>query len=142
MKTRIFFMIVLALAITLAAQFGYRSTSASGYSAKLISPAAGQVLHPGQVVRVQWKSALPDMDLQTCESEVWMSLDGGITYTVNVSPWMDPKAQYVWWTVPNLPTNQAVMDIRFGCEYPNPYPETLAPQPRSMFVIANSPDEK
>jgi hypothetical protein len=40
------------------------------------------------------------------------------------------------WTVPNLPTNAAVMDIRFGCE--GWYPESYAPQPASTFVIAKA----
>jgi hypothetical protein len=136
MKTRGFIVIVFALTLALSAQFVNTSSASPGYSARLISPTAGQVLHPGQKIRVQWRSVLPDMDLESCESEVWLSLDGGISYYVNVSPWMDPKAQYVYWTVPNLPTNEAVMDIRFGCEYPHPYPESLAPQPQSMFVIA------
>ena len=33
-----------------------------------------------------------------------------------------------------MPTNQAVLDIRFGCE--QFFPETYAPQPASAFVIA------
>jgi hypothetical protein len=141
MKTRGFVMIVLALALMLAAQFAGPTTNATGYSAVLISPRAGQVLHPGQRVKVQWRSQLPDVpNLGACESEVWLSVDGGATYPTNVSYSMDPRAQYVYWTVPNLPTNQAVMDIRFGCELPNPYPETLAPQPASIFAIAKPTD--
>jgi hypothetical protein len=34
----------------------------------------------------------------------------------------NPKIQYFDWTVPNTPTNQGVLDIRFGCL--NIYPET------------------
>ena len=45
-----------------------------------------------------------------------------------------PKADSYLWTVPNLPTNAAVLDIRFGCE--GWYPESYAPQPASTFVIA------
>jgi hypothetical protein len=141
MKTRGFIIIVFALALTLPAQFVNSSEAAPAYSARLISPTAGQVLHPGQIVRVQWKSVFPAVNLEYCEAEVWMSLDGGITYPVLVTWSMDPKAQYLYWTVPNLPTNEAVMDIRFGCEYPDFYPETLSPQKRSRFVIAASPIE-
>ena len=77
---------------------------------------------------------LPHIDLGACEMEIWLSLDGGRTFTAWISPWMDPKTQYFYWTVPNAPTNAAVMDIRFGCE-PG-YPESYAPQPASTFVIA------
>src|SRR4051812_11269730 len=140
MKPRVLIIIAFVLALTLAAQFD-NTSRAEGYSVRLISPTTGQVLRPGQVVRVQWKSVLPDMDLESCESEVWLSLDGGSTFSYRVSPVLDPKAQYVYWTVPNMPTNEAVVDIRFGCEYPRPYPETLGPQPQSMFEIAKAPDD-
>lgn len=105
-----------------------------GYSAQLLSPTAGQVLYPGQKVRVEWKSQLPPINLGACEMEVWLSLDGGRTFTNWISPWMDPRAQFFYWTVPNTPTNAAVLDVRFGCE-PG-YPESYAPQPASTFVIS------
>ena len=107
------------------------------YSAQLISPTAGQVLYSGQIVRVEWRSTLPNVQyLDTCEMEVFLSLDGGRTFNLKISPWMDPKAQYFYWTVPNTPTTTAVLDVRFGCQ--QFYPEAYAPQPASTFVIANS----
>jgi len=133
MKTRGFVVTMLAVALSFAPQFVNTSSAAGGYSAKLISPMAGQILHPGQVIRVEWKSVLPPINLGACEMEVWLSLDGGRTFTAEISPWMDPRAQYFYWTVPNWPTNAAVMDIRFGCEAY--YPESYAPQPASTFVI-------
>jgi hypothetical protein len=108
----------------------------SGYSARLISPTAGQVLYPGQKVRVEWSSTLPHIDLGACEAEVWLSLDGGSTYTSRISPWLGSKDHSFYWTIPNTPTNAAVMDVRFGCE--SQYPESFAPQPASMFVIAET----
>ena len=102
----------------------------------LISPTAGQVLHPGQNVKVQWTSVLPHMDLNGCEAEVWLSLDGGRTFTMCITPILDPKAQFFYWTVPNVASNAAVLDIRFGCE--GWYPESFAPQPGSTFVIAKT----
>jgi hypothetical protein len=105
------------------------------YSARLISPKVGQVLHPGQQFRVEWTSVLPLKDVTLCEAEVWLSLDGGRTFTAWISPWMNPAGpKYFEWTVPNWPTNAAVMDIRFGCE--QRYPESYRPQPASTFVIA------
>ena len=69
--------------------------------------------------------------------EVWLSVDGGRTFLMCISPWLNPKDKFFDWTVPNMPTNAAVMDIRFGCEVF--YPETYAPQPASTFVIAQAP---
>ena len=137
MKTRGFIVTILAVALIFAPQFVNTSSAASGaYSARLISPTARQVLYPGQIIRVEWRSVLPNINLGACEMEVWLSLDGGRTFTTLISPWMDPKAQYFYWTVPNMPTNAAVLDVRFGCE-PG-YPESYAPQPASTFVIAHS----
>jgi len=136
MKTRRFIIIVFALALALSAQF-VNTSKADGYSARLISPTAGQVVRPGQVVKVQWRSVLP-VNSESCEAEVWLSLDGGRTFQTWISPWIDPKAQYFYWTVPNLPTNAAVLDIRFGCD--PLYPESYAPQPESTFVIAKPAD--
>jgi hypothetical protein len=137
MKIRGIILTLFTVALSFAPQFVNSSSAASGkYSAQLISPTAGQVLYPGQKVRVEWRSVLPPINLAGCEAEVWLSLDGGRTFTMCITPVMDPKAQYFYWTVPNLPTNTAVLDIRFGCE--GWYPENYAPQPASMFTIATS----
>ena len=135
MKIRGLVLIMVAVALSFAPQFVDTSSAQTGaYSARLISPTVGQVLHPGQTVRVEWKSRLPRIDLGACEAEVWLSLDGGRSFTARVSPWMDGAAKYFYWTVPNWPTKAAVLDIRFGCE--QFYPESYAPQPASTFVIA------
>jgi len=137
MKTRGFITIVFTLALALSLQFAKTSKAAPKYSARLISPTAGQVLRPGQVVRVEWQSALPKVDFfEFCEMEVKLSLDGGNTFPYHIGPWMTGKEHSFYWTVLNTPTNEAVMDIRFGCE---PwFPESLSPQTGSMFVIKES----
>lgn len=134
MKTRRLFLTIFAVAITITPQFVNASSAAGIYSAQLISPRAGQVLYPGQRIRVEWRSTFPPIDLGACEIEVFLSLDGGKTFDIVISPWLDAKAQFFTWIVPNTVTNAAVLDIRFGCE-PG-YPETYAPQPGSTFVIA------
>ena len=75
-------------------------------------------------------------DLTGCEREVFLSLDGGRTFSIFIAPLFDPKATSYLWTVPNTPTNAAVLDIRFGCE--GWYPESYAPQPASTFVIGKA----
>ena len=69
-----------------------------------------------------------------CEMEVWLSLDGGGTFPMCITPILDPKATQFDWTVPNMPSNAAVLDIRFGCD--GWYPESYSPQSASTFVIA------
>ena len=140
MKTRGFVVIMLAVALSFAPQFVNTSSAASGgYSAQLISPTAGQVLYPGQKVKVEWTSVLPNIEVQFCEMEIFLSLDGGRTYPMCITPILDPRARFFYWTVPNTPTNAAVLDIRFGCE--RWYPECYSPQIASTFVIRPSAGE-
>jgi hypothetical protein len=142
MKTHKFLSTLLVVAFALAPQLlnssrGALAASGGQYSATLISPTGGQVLHPGQQVRIQWKDTLPSVRYLTgCEMEVWLSLDGGRTFPMCITPILDPRATQFDWTVPNMPTNAAVLDIRFGCE--GFYPESYAPQPASTFVIAKT----
>src|SRR5215471_12002771 len=63
----------------------------NGYSARLISPTAGQVLYPGQRVRVEWETTLPKTKATACEMELVLSLDGGTTFNTYITPPLDPK---------------------------------------------------
>ncbi len=120
----------------------FRSASAqtkkekASYHAELISPTAGQILVPGQVVRVEWKSNLPAIEPSLCETEIGLSLDGGRTFEW-VTGERDPRVKYFDWTVPNTPSNAAVLDIHFGCL--GYYPETASHQMQSVFVISKPP---
>jgi hypothetical protein len=134
MNTRRLLATLFAVALSAAPQLVSTATAGQTYAARLISPTVGQVLHPGQQIRVEWKSVLPNLNLGGCEMEVWLSVDGGRTFPMWISPWLNAKAKSFDWIVPNMPTNAAVLDIRFGCEAF--YPETYAPQPASTFVIA------
>ena len=105
------------------------------FSVTLISPTAGQVLHAGQQVRVQWQTSIRNpIRWPSCEEmELWLSLDGGYTYAMQITPQMDPRTTFFYWSVPDMPTNSALLDIRYGCE---PfYPETYNTQTPSPFVI-------
>jgi hypothetical protein len=137
MKTPRFILALLALTVALAPQSpksAFAQPYKRGYSAKLISPRAGQVLVAGQVVRIAWTANFPDVDVTMCETEVLLSLDGGKTIYMRLTEQRNPNVQYFDWTVPNAPTNEAVLDIRFGCL--NIYPETRSLQVQSAFVIS------
>ena len=130
--------VLFAVALAFAPPLSQRS-NADGpkYNARLLSPTLGQVLYPGQQVRVEWKTVLPDIDLSWCELELYLSVDGGATFPFRITPQLDPRAAFFYWTVPNMPTTAAVLDIRFGCE--GSYPESYRPQLASPFVISNAP---
>ena len=137
MKTRRLILALFALTVAMAPQSpptAFARPDPKKYSAKLISPRAGQVLSPGQVVRIEWTANFPNVDLTMCETEILLSLDGGKTIYMFITSSRRPKVQYFDWTVPNTPTNTAVLDIRFGCL--NIYRETRSIQVRSAFVIS------
>ena len=118
MKTRGFIVTILAVALIFAPQFVNISSADSGkYSAQLISPTAGQVLYPGQQVQIQWQATIPKVNAGGCEMEIFLSLDGGRSFTYCITPQLPPTARFFNWTVPNMPTTAAVLDIRFGCEW-------------------------
>jgi hypothetical protein len=135
MKTRRLILALFALTVAMAPQSptALARPEPKDYNARLISPKAGEVLVPGQVVRVQWKADFPNVDLTMCETEVLLSLDGGRTIYMRLIESRNPTLQYFDWTVPNTPTNDAVLDVRFGCL--NLYPETRSVQVQSAFVI-------
>lgn len=143
MKTRGFVVTLFAVAFAFAPQLLKTSTAAPDaqqgtYAAKLVSPQAGDVVFPGQKVRVVWEALYPKLNvpLSWCEAEIYLSLDGGVTFPMIITPLqMDSNngIRSFDWTVSNTPTNAAVMDIRFGCE--QYYPETRSVQTTSSFVI-------
>jgi hypothetical protein len=137
MKTQRSILALLALTFALAPQLpgtAFAQAYKKEYGAKLISPRAGEVLIPGQVVRIEWTANFPGVDLTMCETEVLLSLDGGKTIYMLLTEQRNPKVQYFNWTVPNTPTTEAVLDVRFGCL--NLYPETSSLQVQSAFVIS------
>ena len=135
MKSKQLVLVLFALIFALAPQSPRTAFAQPNkrYTARLISPRPGQVLSPGQVVRIEWTADFPDVDLSMCETEVFLSLDGGKTIYMLLTEQRNPRVQYFDWTVPNTPTNTAVLDIRFGCL--NLYPETSSLQVQSAFVI-------
>ena len=144
MKIRGFVVTILTVAFAIGPQLVKPSTAApapagsgqsGSYSAHLITPRTGQVFYPGQQIRIEWKDTFPSVRyFNGCEMEVWLSLDGGRPFPMCITPILNPKSTSFDWTVPNTPTNAAVMDIRFGCE--GFYPESYSPQAASTFVIA------
>lgn len=135
MKSQQLLLPLIALTLVLVLQSAGTATAQDKkqYFARLTSPQPGQVVSPGQVVRIAWIANFPGVDLSYCETEVLLSLDGGKTIYGRLTESRNPAVQYFDWTVPNTPTSQAVLDIRFGCL--NLYPETPSLQLKSTFAI-------
>lgn len=103
----------LVAALTVAAAIGAGRVAAStGERAAILNPVGGERLVPGQTVDLRWTSLPPRVD----EFEVLLSLDGGRHYPVRLTPQLDPSLGGLAWTVPNLPTDQARLRLRWGCD--------------------------
>ena len=86
----------------------------------MISPGAGEALAPGAVVEVRWASlcdvARGGEKREIDEAEVVLSLDGGRTFPIRVTPELRPCTTRFLWTVPALPTIHARLALRAGSE--------------------------
>ena len=136
MKVQRFLFVLFALTLVFAPQPLTNASPRPRYKATLISPKAGDVFVPGQVVRIAWTADFPDVDLNMCETEIRLSIDGGATTYMWITGFRDPSVQHYDWTVPNLSTRAAVLNIHFGCL--GIFPETPSPQVQSTFAIMGS----
>ena len=99
---------------------------------RLVTPQAGATLAAGSTAELEWT---PDARLPGVEEwEAFLSLDGGATYPVRITPHLDQDLRRVRWQVPPIPTPDARLLLRFGDERR----ETFLELPQ-RFAIAASP---
>jgi hypothetical protein len=106
---------------------------------RLLYPAAGAILHPGQTIVVRWEVTLPPLPIPGCEQELMLSLDGGRTNAIRMSRMLSPNTRQVAWTVPDVASRNAVIDLRYGCDgsvIEPPVDVPQFPQLQARFVIA------
>jgi len=83
----------------------------------LLAPGPGDSLRAGSEVTIRW-----DATLSSCarsflgEQEISLSVDGGRTFPYRITPRLSYGERSYIWRVPNLPTGEAVLDLRYGCE--------------------------
>lgn len=82
------------------------------------SPGRGETLVPGSTVEIRWtascESEAADGDREEDESELVLSLDGGMTFPIRVSTELSPCASRFAWHVPALASSQARLGWRTG----------------------------
>jgi hypothetical protein len=85
---------------------------------RLLSPEDGAVLVGGTTATLEWT---PAVDLAAPERwdewEAFLSLDGGKTYPVRVTPHLDRALRRIDFRVPGLPTGNARILLRIGDEH-------------------------
>ena len=100
-KTHGLVVIMFAVALSFAPQLFNASAAApspggterSGYSAQLISPTAGQVLYPGQKVKVEWRATLPNIDLTALRNGISSVAGWRQHFSDGITPLLDPRTQ-------------------------------------------------
>jgi len=70
------------------------------------------VVRAGDVVTLRWSGVPGDAD----ELELLLSLDGGRHFPLRVSPELDARERVWRWRVPNVPTSEARLLVRWGNE--------------------------
>jgi subtilisin family serine protease len=76
-------------------------------SITVTNPAGGQGLVPGETVQINWDSYGGPVSTFALE----YSTDDGATWT-DINSAVDAAARSLWWTVPNIPTSQAIIKIK------------------------------
>lgn len=82
-----------------------------------VSPSTGAVWNAGESVTLEWRrsDAWP-RELHVEEWEAFLSLDGGRSFPVRLTPHLEADLRVVRVPVPNLPTERARLLLRFGDE--------------------------
>jgi hypothetical protein len=107
----------LALALLLGASPGRASASLAPPVARLLSPAAGDELTVGSLAVVEWEPAAGLAAMPHAEEwEAFLSVDGGKTHPLRITPHLDLSIRQFTFRVPDLTSRQARLLLRFGDE--------------------------
>jgi hypothetical protein len=107
----------LALGLAMPAAFAAAGEGRAAPPVRLVSPAAGAALAPGAEAELEWTPLASFSHLPAAEEwEAFLSLDGGATYPVRITPHLDQELRRVRFRVPDLPAADARILLRFGDE--------------------------
>lgn len=101
--------------------------------ARLLSPAAGEELAAGSFATIEWEGL--DLPERAEEWEAFLSLDGGRTWPLRVTPHLDISIRRFSFRVPDLPSRDVRVLLRFGDEHHEEV-EMEAPQRVSIAPAA------
>lgn len=83
---------------------------------ELLRPATGEGLVGGSVAVVEWAPRAGFEGLAAEEWEAFLSFDGGGYYAVRLTPHLDLALRRFYFVVPDVPTEEARILLRFGDE--------------------------
>lgn len=97
------------LAVVVALCAAVPAARASTEWGRILAPRSETVL-AGTTTEIRWTSLPEDID----EFELLLSLDDGRSFTVRLTPQLDPGVGTYVWRVPNLPASRARLRLRVG----------------------------
>lgn len=101
---------------------------------KLVAPLDGAVLVAGSEAELEWApDEAFDRFPRVEEWEAFLSLDGGATWPLRITPHLDQDIRRVHWQVPSVPTADARLLLRFGDEEE----ETAVEWPGRFSIVAS-----
>ncbi|MEA2561661.1 MAG: hypothetical protein QOH06_3165 [Acidobacteriota bacterium] len=100
---------------------------------RLLAPQPGARLAAGSMAELEW-APLAELDRRVEEWEAFLSLDGGVTYPVRITPHLDQDVRRIRWQVPPFPAEDVRILLRFGDER-----RETAVELATRFSIAESP---
>jgi hypothetical protein len=104
---------LLLLAVTAVIGIGARA-SEQPFRAHLIAPASEAALAAGSTATIAWNATGVPRNFD--EWEAFLSLDGGRSYPIRITPHLDLAIRSFTWSVPNLPGGEGSILLRFGDE--------------------------
>ncbi len=115
-----------------------------GVPVQLLAPRAGAVLAGGSTAELEWAPHAGFARFPAVEEwEAFLSLDGGATYPVRITPHLDQDLRRVRFQVPPIPTAEARILLRFGdeqretaIELPERFAIVASPALRSSFTLS------
>jgi hypothetical protein len=120
------------LVLLAAGEAGASAPAVSAVSAVsapgLVAPAAGCELTAGSLAVVEWEGQPPLVEAE--EWEAFLSLDGGRTHPLRITPHLDLSIRRFTFRVPAFPTRDARLLLRFGDER-----REVEVEPPHRFVI-------
>jgi hypothetical protein len=118
----------------IASEAGPAAAQETGALVRLVAPQAGARLAAGSMAELEWAplagfDRLPKVE----EWEAFLSLDGGVTYPVRITPHLDQDLRRIRWQVPPFPARDARILLRFG----NEHQETPVEVPAGFSISAS-----
>jgi hypothetical protein len=116
---------------------------------QLVAPRAGTALAAGSTAALEWAPA-GKFGAEVEEWEAFLSVDGGKTYPVRITPHLDQDLRRVTWQVPSTPTPDARLLLRFGdegeeevsVELPHRFSIVSSPVAATGFALASVAPER